>query len=241
MAPSAESSASGAAAASASAPAYKRRRVVEEEPDLMSYEDDDDTYEAYIPASKRKQMELQRIAGRGRVAVAAPGAGTAVETGADKGGDDDDMGVRQSKTALLHAARELKALQAKEQKSEAEKAAEEERKILDAHAARRKLASDMELAKGISYEEPLKTSWRAPAFVRRRTEQENEELRDKHHVLAEGKDIPPLITNFRVSEGWRTCWKGPVAAARACYVLRGARAGPVRRLRSAADACHRRT
>ena len=150
MAPSAESSASGAAAASASAPAYKRRRVVEEEPDLMSYEDDDDTYEAYIPASKRKQMELQRIAGRGRVAVAAPGAGTAVETGADKGGDDDDMGVRQSKTALLHAARELKALQAKEQKSEAEKAAEEERKILDAHAARRLECASLEHARRLA-------------------------------------------------------------------------------------------
>ena len=43
-------------------------------------------------------------------------------------------------------------------KTEAEKREEQDAEILTAIAARRKLASDLELAKGIQYTEPLKTS-----------------------------------------------------------------------------------
>lgn len=43
-------------------------------------------------------------------------------------------------------------------KTEAEKREEQDAEILAAIAARRKLASDLELAKGILYTEPLKTS-----------------------------------------------------------------------------------
>lgn len=168
----------------------------------MSYDDvDESEYDAqrYIPASKRRLMELQRIASRGKggstPTVAAIGG---AEGDAAKEEEEEDVGVRQSKTALLHAARQLKAREALEAKSEAQKAAEEERKILEAHAARRKLASDMELAKGIEYSEPLKTSWTAPRFIRARTKEEDDALREKNHVIAEGKDVPPIITNFRV-------------------------------------------
>jgi ATP-dependent RNA helicase DDX41 len=43
-------------------------------------------------------------------------------------------------------------------KTEAEKQEEEDAEILAAVATRRKLASDLELAKGILYTEPLQTS-----------------------------------------------------------------------------------
>lgn len=43
-------------------------------------------------------------------------------------------------------------------KTEAEKREEQDAEILAAVAARRKLASDLELAKGIQYTEPLKAS-----------------------------------------------------------------------------------
>lgn len=44
-------------------------------------------------------------------------------------------------------------------KTEAEKAEEQDAEILAAIAARRKLASDLELAKGVQYTEPMKTSY----------------------------------------------------------------------------------
>ena len=44
-------------------------------------------------------------------------------------------------------------------KTEAEKAEEADAEILAAIASRKKLASDLELAKGVQYTEPLKTSY----------------------------------------------------------------------------------
>ena len=44
-------------------------------------------------------------------------------------------------------------------KTAAEKAEEADAEILAAIAARRKLASDLELAKGVQYTEPMKTSY----------------------------------------------------------------------------------
>jgi ATP-dependent RNA helicase DDX41 len=44
-------------------------------------------------------------------------------------------------------------------KTAEEKAKEQDDEILDAIKSRRKLASDMELAKGIQYTEPLKTRY----------------------------------------------------------------------------------
>lgn len=54
------------------------------------------------------------------------------------------------------------------QKTELEKRDEEEAQILAAIASRKKLASDLELAQGVQYSEPLKTSY-ARLFLRRVT------------------------------------------------------------------------
>ena len=41
-------------------------------------------------------------------------------------------------------------------------------------------------------------SWRPPHYIRDRTEEENERVRQKHHILVEGKDIPPPVEHFEV-------------------------------------------
>lgn len=203
------------ASSSSEAPAYKRRRVVEEEEEPMyKYDDEDeDEYEQkrYVPLKQRKAAELQKIARlRAGGGVGAAAGSASPQEGAQspkrRAQDDEEEGeeagssvVKRSTQTLLKEARELREKEAKEQKSEAQKQREEEAKILEAHAARRKLASDLELAKGINYSEPLKTSWTAPRFVRQRSEEENTILREKNHIISEGVDIPPLIDNFRVS------------------------------------------
>jgi ATP-dependent RNA helicase DDX41 len=111
--------------------------------------------------------------------------------------EDVTADVQRSKQILLKEAREIRGKEALNAKTDDEIRAEEERKILEAHAARRKLASDLELAKGISYTQPIKTSWRAPLFVRQRSEEQQMTIRERNHVLVEGTDIPPLIDNFR--------------------------------------------
>ena len=41
--------------------------------------------------------------------------------------------------------------------------------------------------------------WRPPGHVRQRTDEQNEAIRDKYHILIEGEDVPPPIEKFRVS------------------------------------------
>ncbi|CAO1617297.1 unnamed protein product [Jaminaea pallidilutea] len=177
----------------------------------------------YVPLKQRRMQQLQRTAHRARSGSreapskgadgvdAVGGSGGKKQDKVDGNGrargeesdDDDDeeateaVGIKQKSTRLLDEARAIREAKAYATQTEAEKREEEERKILEAHAARRKLASDMELAKGINYTEPLKTSWTAPRFVLKRTEDENAKLREANHVLADGMDIPPLITNFQ--------------------------------------------
>lgn len=85
-------------------------------------------------------------------------------------------------------------------KSEQQKRNEEEDKILAAIAAKRKLASDLELAQGVAYTEPQPTTWRAPHYILKRTEEQNDQIREKNHIMAEcqpGDVIPPPIVTFK--------------------------------------------
>lgn len=102
-------------------------------------------------------------------------------------------------------------------KTEAEKAEEADAQILAAIASRKKLASDRELAKGIEYTETLRTSWVPfattcslgmlslfrrrwvpPRYIRTRDEETNQKIREKHHIIVDGQDIPPPIDSFEV-------------------------------------------
>lgn len=101
-------------------------------------------------------------------------------------------------------------------KTEAEKAEEADAQILAAIASRKKLASDRELAKGIEYTEALRTSWVAsittgdhnmlsfiyrwvpPRYIRARSEEKNQKIRENHHIIVDGDDIPPPIDSFEV-------------------------------------------
>ena len=207
-------------------PSSKRRRLspkpASDDPYAVFDEEDGDDYESkrFVPLKQRKLLELQRISSKSALAAAkaakiaaaaatsAPGSasprsGVNTPKGADNGKEEEDeeeeAGPKRSTRALLDEARELREQQKYADRSEAEKLAEEERKILEAHAARKKLASANELAKGIAYTEPIKTSWRPPRFIRERSDEENEKLREQNHILVDGDDVPPPITNFTVS------------------------------------------
>jgi ATP-dependent RNA helicase DDX41 len=100
-------------------------------------------------------------------------------------------------------------------KTQEEKEEEADNEILDAIKNRRKLASDLELAKDIQYTESLKSrlvdilpihhpfsflcrSWRPPRFIREQTKDQHDRLREKYHILIEGEDVPPAIESFSV-------------------------------------------
>ncbi|KAK4336807.1 hypothetical protein RND71_044029 [Anisodus tanguticus] len=52
-----------------------------------------------------------------------------------------------------------------------------------------------ELAQGIQYNEPIKTGWKAPRYIREMSEEEANKLREKYRILVDGEDIcPPILT-----------------------------------------------
>ncbi|KAF9410172.1 DEAD-box ATP-dependent RNA helicase 35 [Podila epigama] len=118
--------------------------------------------------------------------------------------DDEDDNVvpktgPRSGVSLIEQSVEIRKAQvsAEEQKTDAQKALEEEAKILAAVAERKQLASAEEISKGIVYTEPLKTSWTPPRHVREMSEETLAGIRAKYHIDAEGENMPPVIKTFR--------------------------------------------
>ncbi|EJD44074.1 P-loop containing nucleoside triphosphate hydrolase protein [Auricularia subglabra TFB-10046 SS5] len=170
--------------------------------DEYKLDGDDDDYVPYVPVHQRRQQKLARLV-NSTSSVSAGAKRKLAESAATEERDlvDEEEArrerARKERTLLLEAqeVHQRKAVQ-DAQKTEAEKKEEEEAEILAAIANRRQLASDRELAKGITYTEPFKTSWRPPRHIRERTEDQHRKLREKHHIIVDGDDVPPPIARF---------------------------------------------
>ncbi|KAI5614744.1 putative ATP-dependent RNA helicase DDX41, partial [Silurus asotus] len=53
------------------------------------------------------------------------------------------------------------------------------------------------MAKGITYEESIKTSWKPPRYILNMKVERHERVRKKYHILVEGERIPPPVKSFR--------------------------------------------
>lgn len=82
-------------------------------------------------------------------------------------------------------------------KTDLQRKLEAEALILAAQSAGQKaLMGAQEAAAGIVYTARMKTSWKAPRFIEARSDEENQKIRDQHHILVEGDDVPPPIAEF---------------------------------------------
>ncbi|KAH9830995.1 DEAD-domain-containing protein [Rhodofomes roseus] len=178
--------------------APKRRRI-QRSPSPEYKLDDEASYEPYVPVAQRRQAKFAKLTSRGTEKAKA----TAGQEEQDEREDEEREEERRREKArkertLLMEAQEVHERKAAEdsKKTDAEKTEEADAEILAAIASRKKLASDLELAQGVQYTEPFKTSWRPPKFVRERSPEEHQRLREKHHILVDGEDIPPPIDNF---------------------------------------------
>jgi ATP-dependent RNA helicase DDX41 len=126
-------------------------------------DDESEAYEPYIPVIKRRQEKLAKL-------TSWSSHGEKDKPRKDDASQEHDLGdferedeLRRERTrkerTLLIEAQEVHLRKAAEdaKKSAGEKAEEVDAEILEAIRTRKKLASDMELAKGIQYTEPLKT------------------------------------------------------------------------------------
>ncbi|KAL9714917.1 DEAD-box ATP-dependent RNA helicase 35 [Leucoagaricus gongylophorus] len=179
----------------------KRRRIERSPSPVYKLDGNDDSYEPYIPISQRRQEKLAKYSSLGANTVRQKAKRLQEEQDEREDVLKEEENLREKarkERTLLLEAQEVQRRKVTEdaKKTEGEKAEEVDKEIFEAIRSRRKLVSDMELAKGIQYTEPLTTSWRPPRYVRDRTEQEHQSLRDKYHILVEGEDIPSPIEHF---------------------------------------------
>ncbi|EJD08529.1 P-loop containing nucleoside triphosphate hydrolase protein [Fomitiporia mediterranea MF3/22] len=183
-----------------STPATKRRRISRSPSPVYKIDDTVDDYEPYIPVAQRRQAKLAAIASRSLAGRAKSSKQSSLEP---EQPDVDDAEEKQrererKERTLLLEAQEVHRKKAVEdaQKTEVERNEEADAAILAAIASRKKLASDLELAKGIQYTEPLKSSWTPPRYIQARPKEVNQRIREQYHILVEGEDIPPPIPSF---------------------------------------------
>uniref|UniRef100_A0A8C5IS41 RNA helicase n=1 Tax=Junco hyemalis TaxID=40217 RepID=A0A8C5IS41_JUNHY len=176
--------------------AAERKRQREEPADTsdLSGEDDDD-YVPYVPVKQRKQQMLQKLLQMRRKVVSEE---EQRDSGSEQRGDEDDIPLGpQSNISLLDQHQHLKEKAEARKESAKEKQLKEEEKILESVAEGRALMSVKEMAKGITYDDPIKTSWRAPRYILGMSEARHERVRKKYHILVEGEGIPPPIKSFK--------------------------------------------
>lgn len=103
----------------------------------------------------------------------------------------------KSYLSLLEQHSELKKAASALKESEREKLLKEEEKILASVAETKALLSFTEIAKGIQYMDPIKTSWRVPRCISSLPAERHEEVRHLTGISIDGEDVPPPISSFK--------------------------------------------
>ncbi|KAK5615372.1 DEAD (Asp-Glu-Ala-Asp) box polypeptide 41 [Crenichthys baileyi] len=163
-----------------------------------SYEDEeksgseDDDYVPYVPVKIRKQQMLQKMLRLRGKAVDEEQK----DSGEEQRDEEEGLGPR-SNISLLDQHQHLKEKAEARKESAKEKQLKEEEKILESVAEGRALMSVKEMAKGIIYDDPIKTSWKAPRYILNMPDTRHERVRKKFHILVDGEGIPLPIKSFR--------------------------------------------
>ncbi|KAI8379639.1 P-loop containing nucleoside triphosphate hydrolase protein [Radiomyces spectabilis] len=151
--------------------------------------EDDDNYVPYVPIKQRRLEKLHKYAKQRRL----------TEPSVRDDNEDDESATQGPRAgmSLLDQAVEQRKYNAIPEKTEEEKRLEEERMIEEAQARHKALVSVQEAAAGVVYSEPLSTSWKPPRHIREASEEHHEAMRRKFHIIVEGKDPVPPVSNFR--------------------------------------------
>ncbi|XP_043265921.1 ATP-dependent RNA helicase abstrakt [Colletes gigas] len=178
-----------------------RKRYRREDEGGESVLETDDSYIPYVPVKERKKQQLAKLGKLGQskdeAAVGIIGKSSSENERDDADDDDGQVWGRKSNISLLDQHTELKKLAEAKKESAMEKQLKEEEKILESVAENKALMGVAELAKGIQYEDPIKTSWRPPRTVLALGKARHERVRRKLRILVEGDDVPPPLKSFK--------------------------------------------
>ena len=152
--------------------------------------DDDDEGEVYIPIKQRRAMKLQQQQAVNQIQSRDKRARGLLA-------EPEDVSKPKKRSLLDERAEQLASGDMVTLSKEEEKI-QEEGNILNAIDTNyRPLKSVKEIAKGVEYSDSMSTGWRPPAHIRNMSDEEQQEIRDKWHILVEGEGIPPPIKSFK--------------------------------------------
>lgn len=159
---------------------------------------DNDNYVPYVPVKERKKTQLLKI---GRIMqLSAEAGGSGAKSSSENEHEDEtqeEVWGRKFNISLLDQHTELKKIAEAKKVSAVEKQLKEEEKILESVAEKKALMGVAELAKGIQYEDPIKTSWTPPRYLMNITPVQCDEMRAKLRILVEGENVPVPIKTFK--------------------------------------------
>ncbi|CAF0984427.1 unnamed protein product [Adineta ricciae] len=184
----------------------KRRRIEQSDSENefdMGEESDpgsrDSDNNAYVPLKERRKQQLQRVLGGANAnhgnADGRAGRLPSDDTQAQSTQEEITVGP-QANFTLLDQMSEIKKNQAATDQNSADKMLEEEERILQNVIETRALMSVSELAKGVEYTDPIRTSWRPPKAVLRMPDDRHQRIRQIYNILVDGEDIPPPLCKF---------------------------------------------
>lgn len=157
---------------------------------------DDDNYVPYIPLKERKKQKLMQLGRIGQVTNGDQNRGN-TSNDFDENDDVDKLWGRKNNVSLLDQHTELKKIAEAKKVSALERQLKKEEEILEIVAEKKALMGVSELAKGIQYNEPIKTSWRPPKYILQSPPERHEKIREKLRILIEGDDVPPPLKTFK--------------------------------------------
>lgn len=158
----------------------------------------DDEYVPYVPVKERKKQQLLKIGRLGQLKDSDPNNQRSTSEN-ELGGDEEEEEIwgRKNNIPLLDQHNELRKLAEAKKVSAAERQLKKEEEILEIVAEKTALMGVSELAKGIQYNDPIKTSWTPPRYVFAFPQSRHEALRNNLRILVEGDAIPPPLKSFK--------------------------------------------
>ncbi|KAL6206027.1 hypothetical protein ACLB2K_023278 [Fragaria x ananassa] len=151
----------------------------------------------YVPVAKRRAIAAQRLLEKQR-AIAKQ---KILKRKRRSSSEQVDSKVEESKEnrknlpSLLVTASQLK--RDAPEITPKEQLLQQEKQMIEQLPDRKSLMSVHELAKGITYTDPLPTGWKPPLKIRMRTAKQCDVIRKQWHIKVDGEHIPPPIRSFK--------------------------------------------
>ncbi|OVA19196.1 DNA/RNA helicase [Macleaya cordata] len=142
-------------------------------------EKEDFGYVEYIPVKRRRLMESQKF---------QKGKSSTIEY------EFERSKLTESNPSLL-----FKVSQLKRKFSEinpTEQFIQQEKELIEHLSDKKTLVSVSELAKGITYTEPLVTGWKPPLPIRKMSSRKCDSIRKQWNIVVDGDEVPQPIKNF---------------------------------------------